>query len=158
MGRRRPERPVGPGKETESGNARVVGDTPDRETLLADVWGITADVTTRTVDTHIKRLREKLGPGGDVIETTRDTVIRRPEYVQKFVDAYNGGMSLVQRQLNVTKDTDRATPLARGELDGRETSRDRPRRHPRCRAALTRTRRSRVRHRSSPGGPVPAHR
>jgi two-component system phosphate regulon response regulator PhoB len=42
-----------------------------RETLLADVWGITADVTTRTVDTHIKRLREKLGSAGDVIETVR---------------------------------------------------------------------------------------
>ena len=30
-----------------------------------------ADITTRTVDTHIKRLREKLGPAGDVIETIR---------------------------------------------------------------------------------------
>ena len=33
--------------------------------------GIDADITTRTVDTHIKRLREKLGPAGDVIETIR---------------------------------------------------------------------------------------
>ena len=32
-----------------------------RGTLLNDVWGIEADVTTRTVDTHVKRLREKLG-------------------------------------------------------------------------------------------------
>jgi flagellar hook-associated protein 2 len=32
--------------------------------------------------------------------------------LQKFVDAYNGVMSLVQRQLNVTKDTDRASTLA----------------------------------------------
>lgn len=42
-----------------------------REVLLADVWGIEAEVTTRTVDTHIKRLREKLGGAGDLIETVR---------------------------------------------------------------------------------------
>jgi len=42
-----------------------------RETLLNDVWGISADVTTRTVDTHVKRLREKLGPAGSFIETVR---------------------------------------------------------------------------------------
>ncbi len=47
------------------------GRIQSRETLLADVWGITAEVTTRTVDTHIKRLREKLGRGGDAIETVR---------------------------------------------------------------------------------------
>lgn len=47
------------------------GRVQTRETLLSDVWGIDADITTRTVDTHIKRLREKLGPGGDVIETIR---------------------------------------------------------------------------------------
>ncbi len=34
-------------------------------------WGIEAEITTRTVDTHIKRLREKLGPAGDIIETIR---------------------------------------------------------------------------------------
>ena len=42
-----------------------------RDTLLADVWGIEAEITTRTVDTHIKRLREKLGKDGDIIETIR---------------------------------------------------------------------------------------
>jgi two-component system phosphate regulon response regulator PhoB len=47
------------------------GRVQTRETLLADVWGISSDITTRTVDTHIKRLREKLGPAGDVIETVR---------------------------------------------------------------------------------------
>lgn len=47
------------------------GRVQTRETLLSDVWGIAADITTRTVDTHIKRLREKLGPAGDVIETVR---------------------------------------------------------------------------------------
>jgi two-component system, OmpR family, phosphate regulon response regulator PhoB len=42
-----------------------------RETLLEDVWGMAADITTRTVDTHVKRLREKLGPAADYIETVR---------------------------------------------------------------------------------------
>ncbi len=47
------------------------GRVQTREALLGTVWGITADVTTRTVDTHVKRLREKLGPSGDLIETVR---------------------------------------------------------------------------------------
>src|SRR5688500_5281353 len=42
-----------------------------RAALLSDVWGIDADITTRTVDTHVKRLREKLGTVGDYIETLR---------------------------------------------------------------------------------------
>ncbi len=42
-----------------------------RGRLLDDVWGISADVTTRTVDTHVKRLREKLGPARVYIETVR---------------------------------------------------------------------------------------
>lgn len=42
-----------------------------RSALLDDVWGIQADITTRTVDTHVKRLREKLENGRDYIETVR---------------------------------------------------------------------------------------
>ena len=42
-----------------------------RSSLLDDVWGVTADVTTRTVDTHVKRLREKLGGARNYIETVR---------------------------------------------------------------------------------------
>ena len=42
-----------------------------RTSLLDDVWGIQADITTRTVDTHVKRLREKLGEGAAVVETVR---------------------------------------------------------------------------------------
>ncbi|HSC89082.1 MAG TPA: response regulator transcription factor [Polyangiaceae bacterium] len=42
-----------------------------RSVLLDVVWGIQADVTTRTVDTHVKRLREKLGAARDYIETVR---------------------------------------------------------------------------------------
>jgi DNA-binding response OmpR family regulator len=47
------------------------GRVQSRERLLDDVWDISADVTTRTVDTHIKRLREKLGRMGKTIETVR---------------------------------------------------------------------------------------
>ncbi len=47
------------------------GRVQSRDVLLSDVWGIDADVTTRTVDTHVKRLREKLGPAAGYIETVR---------------------------------------------------------------------------------------
>jgi len=50
---------------------RRKGRAQTRDVLLSDVWGITADVKTRTVDTHVKRLREKLGPAGAYIETVR---------------------------------------------------------------------------------------
>jgi two-component system phosphate regulon response regulator PhoB len=42
-----------------------------RGSLLEDVWGASAEMATRTVDTHVKRLREKLGRAGDYIETVR---------------------------------------------------------------------------------------
>jgi len=47
------------------------GRVQTRDTLLSDVWDIHADVTTRTVDTHVKRLREKIGEAGEYIETVR---------------------------------------------------------------------------------------
>lgn len=47
------------------------GRVQTRDGLLSDVWGIDADVTTRTVDTHVKRLRQKLGLAGAYIETLR---------------------------------------------------------------------------------------
>lgn len=47
------------------------GRVQSREQLLNDVWDIEADVTTRTVDTHVKRLRQKLGRYGKYIETVR---------------------------------------------------------------------------------------
>ena len=47
------------------------GRVQTRDALLGEVWGIDADVTTRTVDTHVKRLREKLGDAGAYIETLR---------------------------------------------------------------------------------------
>lgn len=42
-----------------------------RERLLEDVWGEGIAVTLRTVDTHMKRLREKLGDAGELIDTVR---------------------------------------------------------------------------------------
>ncbi len=42
-----------------------------RGTLLEDVWGMDSSITTRTVDTHVKRLREKLANARDYIETVR---------------------------------------------------------------------------------------
>ena len=50
-----------------------------RSALLSDVWGIDADITTRTVDTHVKRLREKLGEAGIYIETVRGVGYRFAE-------------------------------------------------------------------------------
>ena len=50
-----------------------------RESLLGDVWGSDIAVTTRTIDTHLKRLREKLGSAGDLIETVRGVGYRFAE-------------------------------------------------------------------------------
>lgn len=47
------------------------GRVQTRERLLEDVWNYAPDIETRTVDTHMRRLREKLGRGGDLIETIR---------------------------------------------------------------------------------------
>ena len=47
------------------------GRVQSRDQLLSDVWGYSAEVTTRTVDTHIKRLREKLGNMGKYVQTIR---------------------------------------------------------------------------------------
>jgi two-component system phosphate regulon response regulator PhoB len=47
------------------------GRVQTRERLLDKVWGYTYEGYARTVDTHIRRLREKLGPSGDYIETIR---------------------------------------------------------------------------------------
>jgi DNA-binding response OmpR family regulator len=47
------------------------GRIQSRDQLLSDVWDMHSGVFTRTVDTHIKRLREKLGRVGSIIETVR---------------------------------------------------------------------------------------
>src|SRR5688572_19363925 len=58
-----------------------------RSALLSDVWGIDADITTRTVDTHVKRLREKLGDAGEYIETVRGVGYRFTDTPQENPDA-----------------------------------------------------------------------
>jgi two-component system phosphate regulon response regulator PhoB len=47
------------------------GRVQSRDQLLDEVWNLDADVTTRTVDTHVKRLRQKLGVMGKLVETVR---------------------------------------------------------------------------------------
>jgi two-component system phosphate regulon response regulator PhoB len=47
------------------------GRVRSRETLLNNVWGYNFEGYERTVDTHIQRLRRKLGPPGKIIETVR---------------------------------------------------------------------------------------
>ncbi len=47
------------------------GRVQSRDGLLEDVWDIASEVTTRTIDTHVKRLREKMGKTGKLIETVR---------------------------------------------------------------------------------------
>jgi two-component system phosphate regulon response regulator PhoB len=47
------------------------GRTLSRQTLLQDVWGYENVIDTRTVDTHIRRLREKLGEAAERIVTIR---------------------------------------------------------------------------------------
>lgn len=47
------------------------GRVQGRDSLLNDVWGYESVIDTRTVDTHVRRLREKLGPLANYIETIR---------------------------------------------------------------------------------------
>jgi two-component system phosphate regulon response regulator PhoB len=55
------------------------GRVQTRDRLLADVWNYESDVDSRTVDTHIKRLRSKLGKWGEAIETVRSLGYRLRE-------------------------------------------------------------------------------
>ncbi len=47
------------------------GRVQSREVLLRDVWGLSSLLETRTVDTHMMRLREKLGPAREQVQTVR---------------------------------------------------------------------------------------
>ena len=51
--------------------ASRLGRVQSRDALLERVWGYAPGVETRTVDTHVQRLREKLGKAGDYVETVR---------------------------------------------------------------------------------------
>ena len=57
-----------------------------RGSLLDHVWGMDTKISTRTVDAHVKRLREKLGSARDYIETVRGVGYRFAE-----IPALNGG-------------------------------------------------------------------
>jgi len=58
-----------------------------RENLLEEVWGYKPSIPTRTVDTHVKRLRDKLGPAGELIETVRGTGYRLSDAYPILLDA-----------------------------------------------------------------------
>jgi two-component system, OmpR family, phosphate regulon response regulator PhoB len=47
------------------------GRVQSRRQLLEAVWDTTADITTRTVDMHVQRLRRKLGPAAEWLDTVR---------------------------------------------------------------------------------------
>lgn len=55
-----------------------------RSALLDHVWGLDTKISTRTVDAHVKRLREKLGAARDYVETVRGVGYR-------FADAPSAG-------------------------------------------------------------------
>ena len=50
-----------------------------RDRLLSDVWGVDYDGETRTVDVHIRSLRQKLGEDGEMIQTVRGVGYRLEE-------------------------------------------------------------------------------
>jgi len=55
------------------------GRVQTREHLLINVWNYETEIETRTVDTHVRRLREKLGSEADWIETIRGVGYRFAE-------------------------------------------------------------------------------
>jgi two-component system phosphate regulon response regulator PhoB len=55
------------------------GRVQSREHLLRDVWEYNSLVDTRTVDTHMRRLREKLGPAAEYLDTVRGVGYRFSE-------------------------------------------------------------------------------
>src|SRR5216683_3942994 len=56
------------------------GRVQSRDRLLNDVWGYESVIDTRTVDTHVRRLRKKLGKAADVIESVRGFGYRLREH------------------------------------------------------------------------------
>ena len=50
---------------------RRAGRIQSRDVLLSEVWGYQANLDTRTVDTHVRRLRNKMGRAGRLVETVR---------------------------------------------------------------------------------------
>ena len=56
--------------------AKAGGDVLTRDYLLEQVWGYSGETTSRTLDTHVRRLREKLGPEASRLETVRSVGFR----------------------------------------------------------------------------------
>jgi two-component system phosphate regulon response regulator PhoB len=59
------------------------GRVQSRGTLLDDVWEANPENNTRTVDTHVKRLREKLGAAGVYVETVRGVGYRFADHAEE---------------------------------------------------------------------------
>jgi two-component system phosphate regulon response regulator PhoB len=62
---------------------RARGNVLSRDILMDRVWGYHGDATSRTLDTHIRRLRDKLGTDGNAIETVRGIGYRIAVSVEK---------------------------------------------------------------------------
>jgi two-component system phosphate regulon response regulator PhoB len=58
---------------------RAPGRMCTRQKLLTEVWGYHPEVSSRTVDTHVKRLRDKLGDAADMLQTVRGIGFRLAE-------------------------------------------------------------------------------
>ncbi|MGA7741739.1 MAG: response regulator transcription factor [Polyangia bacterium] len=50
---------------------KTPGKMRTRKELLTEVWGYHPEVSSRTLDTHVKRIRDKFGAAGDIIQTVR---------------------------------------------------------------------------------------
>ena len=59
--------------------AQRAGRVQSRDALLRDVWEYNSLIDTRTVDTHMRRLREKLGPAAKHLDTVRGVGYRFAE-------------------------------------------------------------------------------
>lgn len=57
------------------------GRVQTREHLLSSVWNYASEIESRTIDTHIRRLREKLGKEGQIIQTVRGIGYKIPENI-----------------------------------------------------------------------------
>jgi two-component system alkaline phosphatase synthesis response regulator PhoP len=55
------------------------GKVVTRETLLSQIWGSDVFVIDRTIDVHIRKIREKMGPNADYIDTIKGVGYRMKE-------------------------------------------------------------------------------
>lgn len=68
---------------------RHAGEIIPRQALLSNVWGYSADIRTRTLDVHVRRLRKKLGDFADLyIETVFGIGYRfQPFHAPRYVES-----------------------------------------------------------------------